>query len=116
MTGSYRLSGPNTVLTQIGRWLTLAGLAVAGAFMLFFSAAFALILLGTIALIAFAAVAALWIKAKVTGKPFGPKAHMDELRRQMEAAGFDASRQSAASNDGPVIEARETPEGWTVER
>lgn len=123
MTGTHHLSGPGTpgFFSHIGRWLTLAGVTIAAATMLVFSAAFALILVGVIAIIAFLAVSVFWIRAKLTGRPFGPRAHMEELRRQM---GVDMpmnmrpnpSTTSRADADGPVIDATETPEGWTVER
>lgn len=121
MTGSYRLSGHHTFFSQLGRWLTLATLLVGGAFLLFFSAAFALILLGAIAFVGFVSFAVFWLKAKITGKPFGPRAQMEaqmeEFRRQMgaNASPFNA-RSGGKSDDGPVIDAHETPEGWTVER
>lgn len=117
MTGTHHLSGPGTGLFgQIGRWLALTAVTVAAAFMLFFSAAFALILLSGIAIVAFVAVAFLWTRAKVTGKPFGPRAQMEarmaEIRRQM---GADV-RGSGSPDTGPVIDLHETPQGWTVER
>lgn len=123
MTGAHRLSGPTTLFAQLGRWLTLAALAVAGAFMVFFSAAFALFLLGGIALVTLIAVAVFWVRAKLTGRPFGPRAHMEELRRQMNDQmgdmGFESAARRSSPNhgsDGPVIDAHETAEGWTVER
>ncbi|MEM7728679.1 MAG: hypothetical protein AAF311_05320 [Pseudomonadota bacterium] len=132
MTGTHRLQGhggwqgPGAGLFgQIGRWLMLGAMFVAAAFMLFFSAAFALVLVGTLSLVVLIAVSVFWVRAKLTGRPFGPRAHMnaqmDELRRQM---GVDMrSPRTAArpasdgpSSSGPVIDAHETPEGWTVER
>jgi len=122
MTRTQHLHGPGAGLFgQIGRWLTLAAVAVVGAFMLFFSAAFALILISAIAIIALIAVAIFWVRAKLTGKPFGPRAQMDarmeEIRRQM-GADFQTTAQSSrrSTDDGPVIDMHETPEGWTVER
>ena len=118
MTSTQHLHGPGAGLFgQIGRWLTLASAAVIGAFMLFFFSAFALILISAIAIIALVAVAIFWVRAKLTGKPFGPRAQMDahmaELRRQM---GADFQGSAHSMSDGPVIDAHETPEGWTVER
>lgn len=118
MTGTHHLSGPGTGLFgQIGRWLAVAAVTVAAAFMLFFSAAFALILLSAIAILAFVSVAFVWVRAKITGRPFGPRAqmeaHMADLRRQM---GADLGPESQPVNDGPIIDAHKTPEGWTVER
>ncbi|WP_298917262.1 hypothetical protein [uncultured Algimonas sp.] len=117
MTGTQHLQGPGAGLFgQIGRWLTLAIMSVAAAFMLFFSAAFALFLVGAVLVLAIVAVSIFWIRAKLTGRPFGPKARMDahmaELRRQMGVDMRDEPRPA----DGPVIDAHETPEGWTVER
>jgi len=118
MTRTQHLPGSGAGLFgQIGRWLTLTAVAVAAAFMLFFSAAFALILISVIAILAFIAVSIFWVRAKLTGRAFGPRAQMDErmaeIRRQM-GADFQAAPQT--ESDGPVIDAHETPEGWTVER
>ncbi|MGJ8560003.1 MAG: hypothetical protein ACSHX3_07180 [Litorimonas sp.] len=119
MTGTQHLHGPGTGLFgQIGRWLTLAAVTVVAAFMLFFSAAFALILISAIAILVLIAVSIFWLRAKLTGRPFGPRAQMDvrmaDIRRQMGADIHSAPQQ--AKSGGPVIDAHETPEGWTVER
>lgn len=102
---------------QIGRWLTVAAVAVAAAFMLFFSAAFALILISAVLILALIAVSIFWVRAKLTGRAFGPRAQMDErmadIRRQM---GADLQSSTSDASDGPIIDAHETPEGWTVER
>ena len=132
MTGTQKLHGPGlgggNIFSQIGRWITLAAVSVAGLFMLFFSAAFALLLIGGILAIAAVAVAFFWIRAKLTGRPFGPKAvmeaRMEELRAQMGSqvppqmnGMFNAAPGSAmADEEGPIIDAHQTPEGWTVER
>ncbi len=118
MTGTQHLLGPGAGLFgQIGRWLTLASVTVAAAFMLFFSAAFALVLISVIAILALVAVSVFWIRAKLTGRPFGPRAQMDahmaDICRQM---GVDNRPDVDAASAGPIIEARETLEGWTVER
>ncbi|MEL6686841.1 MAG: hypothetical protein AAFP97_04395 [Pseudomonadota bacterium] len=118
MTGTHHLNGqPTSMFGQVGRWLTLGAMSVAAAFMLFFSAAFALFLVGTIAVIAFISVAIFWVRAKLTGRPFGPRAQMEaqmeEIRRQMGAA---SQAKSGETSQGPIIDAHQTPEGWTVER
>lgn len=120
MTGTQHLSGPGMgFFGQIGRWLTLAAVTVMAAFMLFFSAAFALILISAIIILALIAVSIFWVRAKLTGRPFGPRAQMDarmaDIRRQMGAE-MPSSAPNHPSSDGPVIDAHETPEGWTVER
>lgn len=119
MTGTHHLSGPGAGLFgQIGRWLAVTAVTVAAAFMLFFSAAFALILLSGLAILAFVVVAFIWIRAKITGRPFGPRAqmeaHMADIRRQMEKTDMGFAHKT--DDQGPIIDAHETPEGWTVER
>ena len=129
MTGTQRINGPaGNPLSQIGRYLVLAGTAVVGLFVLFLFASVALIAVGVIACIALLAVAVFWTRAKLTGRPFGPRAMMDarmaEVRRQMEAqmgasmggAGPFAAASGAPDTDGPVIDLEQTPQGWTVER
>lgn len=123
MTGTQRIYGPTSggMLAQIGRWLTLAAVTVAGLFLLFFSAAFALILIGGIAFVALVAVAIFWMRAKLTGRPFGPRAtmeaRMEELRRQMGATdGAFGGSAASMETQGPIIDLEETPQGWTVER
>lgn len=118
MTSTQHLHGPGSGLFgQIGRWLTLAAMTVVVGFTLFFSAAFALILISVIAVLVLIAVSIFWVRAKLTGRPFGPRAHMDarmaDIRRQM---GEDMPSSQPSKSDGPVIDAHETPEGWTVER
>ncbi|MGB3455062.1 MAG: hypothetical protein WBG08_09195 [Litorimonas sp.] len=120
MTGTHRLHGPGAGLFgQIGRWITLAAMFVAAAFMLFFSAAFALFLVGALSVIVLVAVGVFWVRAKLTGRPFGPRAHMDaqmeQLRRQMGVEPMTGTSRRP-TEDGPVIDAHETPQGWTVER
>jgi len=97
--------------------------------MLFFSAAFVFILIAGIAIIALIAAAIFWVRAKILGKPFGPKAQLDKMRRDMEQsmdAQFETVRPNQRSNaghnsptnkpaDGPVIDAHQTPEGWSVD-
>lgn len=101
--------------------------AIGGLFVLFFSAAFVLFLIAAIAVIALTAAGVFWVRAKILGKPFGPKSQLDQMRRDMEAqmspelrGQFDTAapktgtRQSASG--GPVIDAHQTPEGWSVDR
>ena len=66
-----------------------------------------------------------WAKAKITGKPFGPKAmmgaQMEQMRKDMEAQmggqlGADASsRLLKPAGQGPVVDAHRTPDGWSVD-
>ena len=136
MTGTHNLHGPSmggNVFGQIGRWISVAVAALVGLFMLSVSAVFAFLLIGGIAVLALVTVAVFWIRAKLTGRPFGPRAmmeaRMEELRSQMGAqmanqrngqmpphmAGMFGG-DAATDDDGPVIDAHQTPQGWTVER
>ncbi len=132
MTGTQKLHGPSfgggNIFSQIGRWIGVLVAAMVGLFMLSVSAVFAFLLIGGILVIAAVIVAVFWIRAKLTGRPFGPKAmmeaRMEELRSQMSAQmgsqmpppmnGMFGG--ASEDDDGPIIDAHQTPEGWTVER
>lgn len=125
MTGTGRLSPPagSGLFANIGRWLALALVSLGGLFLFLVSATFAFIVLGVIIMVALVAVGIFWLRAKLTGRPFGPRAqmeaHMAELRRQMEAggaSGFGSMRPDGKTSTGPIIDLEETPQGWTVER
>lgn len=89
--------------------------------MLVFSAAFAFFAVAAIAVLGFLAFVGFWLRAKVLGKPFGPKAHFEAARKDMEAQfhGMDLNMErngpKSADDDGPIIDARRTPEGWSVD-
>ena len=124
MTGSQRLSGPAStgLFASIGRGFVLAAVTAASLLVLFVSATFVLVAVGVILVLALLAVAAFWVRAKLTGRPFGPRAVMEarmaELRAQMEAAGGASPFGPAPTQqpDGMTIDLQETPQGWTVER
>jgi len=86
--------------------------------MVFFFAAFALFAVAGIAVIGFLIFAFFWAKAKISGKPFGPRAMMDaqlnQMRKEVEAQmGGRATARSAGQ--GPVVDAHRTPDGWSVD-
>lgn len=124
MTQAYYISGrPSGPLSSIARIAFLAVAAIGGLFMLIFSAAFALFAVAGIAVIGFIVFAFFWTKAKLTGKPFGPKAQLDAMRKDMEAqmggqmgATTFANMQSVKpADDGVTIDAHQTPQGWSVD-
>lgn len=128
MTHSSRLPNYNGgMFSQILRAAFLTMTAIGGLFLLFFSAAFVLILIAGIVVIALIVAAVFWARAKILGKPFGPKAQLDKMRRDMEqelGGDFNAQFGSAtkakssgnsANPDGPIIDAHQTPEGWSVD-
>ena len=120
----YRLSGQNGgVLSQFLRAAFLAMAAIGGLVLLFFSAAFVLFLIAGLVGVGLIVACVFWLRAKILGKPFGPKAQFEHMRREMEAnmgAQFDAARPNSSTQqqpdaDGPIIDAHNTPEGWSVD-
>ena len=119
MTQTYYIQGRRPgLLSTVARTAFLAVAAIGGLFMLVFSAAFALFAVAGIAVIGFLVFAFFWAKAKISGKPFGPKAMMNaqmaQMRKDMET---QMGGQSAAqtSGQGPVVDAHRTPDGWSVD-
>lgn len=119
MTQTFYIQGRRPGLfSTVARTAFLAVAAIGGLFMLVFSAAFALFAVAGIAVIGFLIFAFFWAKAKISGKPFGPRAMMDaqlnQMRKEMEAQmGGRAAPQSAGH--GPVVDAHRTPDGWSVD-
>ncbi len=100
------------------RGLFLAVAAIGGFFMLAFSAAFAFFVVIGLALVALVVFAFFWTRAKLFGKPFGPKAQFEAARKDMEAQfqGMDLNMQrNGPKGSGPIIDAHQTPEGWSVD-
>jgi len=117
MTGTYYIrgsAGRPGFLSTIARTAFLAAAAIGGIFILIFATAFALFAIAGIAVIGFLVFAFFWAKAKITGKPFGPRAkfqaQMNAMRRDMES-----QMGQSVDVDGPVVDAHRTPDGWTVD-
>jgi len=119
MTEAFYISGRRPgVLSSIARTAFLAVAAIGGLFMLVFSAAFALFAVAGVAVIGFLVFGFFWAKAKLTGKPFGPRAHFEQMRKDMEAqmqGGSQAGFDPRAKGQGPVVDAHRTPDGWSVD-
>jgi len=121
MTQTYSLQGRRPgIFSSVARTAFLAVAAIGGLFMLLFSAAFALFAVAGIAVIGFLVFAFFWAKAKISGKPFGPKAMMgaqfEQMRKDMEAQmSGSASANGKSSGTGPVVDAHRTPDGWSVD-
>jgi len=120
MSNTYRISGQSGFLTNLMRGLFLAVAAIGGFFMLAFSAAFAFFVVAGLVLVGLVVFAFLWARAKLFGKPFGPKAQFEAARKDMEAQfqGMDLNMDRngpRAGGDGPIIDAHQTPEGWSVD-
>ena len=125
MTQTYYIQGRRPGLfSTVARTAFLAVAAIGGLFMLVISATFALFVVAGIAVIGFLVFTFFWAKAKIAGKPFGPKAmmaaQMEQMRHDMEAqlGGQPASSKATAGpskSQGPVVDAHRTPDGWSVD-
>jgi|GEM_PF-797635 len=123
MSQTYRISGTAGPLQSIIRGFVLIAAAIGGVFMLVFSAAIAFFVVAGLALVGLLLFAFFWTRAKITGRPFGPKAKFEAQRKQFEAQfeqQFDGKspvfKTSRTDNEaGPVIDAHETPKGWSVD-
>jgi len=120
MSNTYRISGQSGFLTNLMRGLFLAVAAIGGFFMLAFSAAFAFFVVAGLVIVGLVIFAFLWTRAKLFGKPFGPKAQFEAARKDMEAQfqGMDLNMDRNGprqDGDGPIIDAHQTPEGWSVD-
>jgi len=120
MSNTYRISGQTGFFANLMRGLFVAVAAIGGVFMLAFSAAFAFFVVAGLALVGLVVFAFFWTRAKLFGKPFGPKAQFEAARKDMEAQfqGMDLNMDSngpRGSGDGPIIDAHQTPEGWSVD-
>jgi len=123
MSNTYRIAGSGNVVTNILRGLFLAAAAIGGFVMLAFSAAFAFFVVAGLVLFGAVVFLFLWGRAKLFGKPFGPKAQFEAARKDMEAQfqGMDLNHanngpNSSQHSDGPIIDAQhQTPEGWSVD-
>lgn len=121
MSNTYRIAGSGNVVTNILRGLFMAAAAIGGFFMLAFSAAFAFFVIAGLIVFGLVVFAFFWARAKLFGKPFGPKARFEAARKDMETQfqGMDLNRANNGPNssdaDGPIIDAHQTPEGWSVD-
>lgn len=119
MTQAYYLQGRRSgLLSTVARTAFLAVAAIGGLFMLVFSAAFALFAVAGIAVIGFLVFGFFWAKAKISGKPFGPQAMMgaqfEQMRKDMEAQ-MGPQGTPRATSQGPIVDAHQTPDGWSVD-
>ena len=119
MTQTYYIQGRRPgLLSTVARTAFLAVAAIGGLFMLVFSAAFALFAVAGIAVIGFLVFGFFWAKAKISGKPFGPKAmmaaQMDQMRKDIDVQ-MGKQADSSFESKGPVVDAHQTPDGWSVD-
>ncbi len=109
------------VVTNLFRGLFVAAATIGGLFLFAASAAFAFFVIAGLVILGLVVFAFLWTRAKLFGRPFGPKAQFEAARRDMEAQMQGMNPNGAANTgadlgeSGPVIDAHKTPDGWSVD-
>ena len=114
MQGTQRLSGPRNPLSSAIKLFVALGALTVGLFVFAVSATFLLFAVLAVAVIGLIATSIFWARARLTGRPFGPREQLEAIFRQMEAQAV--SVRHTAHGDGPVLDAHQTPDGWSVER
>lgn len=114
MTNTYNLNGPGNIFGSVTRILFMIAAVVGGFFMLAVSAAFAFFVLIGVIVVGLLAFGFFWVRAKLLRKPFGPKAQFEAHAKKMQAD-FETQFSAARPNDGPIIDAKRTPDGWSVD-
>ena len=112
MTQNAYINGQAGLFKSIFRGFILAAMAIGGVFVLMTGAVVAFFVVAGLLMLGFVAFAVFWAKAKITGKPFGPKAQFEQARQDMEAQ-FKTYKEPSV--EGTVIDAHQTPDGWSVE-
>ncbi len=121
MTKTFPLpgNGPHnrqSIFQSLFRALFLIAATIGGFFVFAASAAFALFVVIGILMLGFVAFAVLWVRAKILGKSLRPESTMWTFQS------FDGGQASSTNEespkpkaDGPVLDAHQTPDGWSVD-
>lgn len=112
MTRTYHISGQPGFLQNILRTLFIGAAAIGGLFVLAASAAFAFFIAAGLVILGVVTFAFFKVRAKLFGRPFGPQVQFEKAKADMEAA---LGGQMEQAQDGPIIDAHQTPDGWSVE-
>lgn len=117
MSQTFNIAGRGNLISNMMRGLFVAAATIGGLFLFAASAAFAFFVLAGLVILGLVVFAFFWARAKLFGRPFGPKAQFEAARRDMEAQMKSARPGSNAGleEDGPVIDAHRTPDGWSVD-
>lgn len=113
MTRTFQISGQPGFARNLLRTIFIAAATVGGLFVVAASAAFAFFIAIGLLILGGLTFAFFWGRAKLFGRPFGPKAHFEKAKAEMEAQMREGSE--ARNGDGPIIDARQTPDGWSVD-
>lgn len=120
MTQTFNITGRGNIVSNVFRAMFLAAAGIGGLFLMAASAAFAFFVVAGLVVFGLVIFAFFWMRAKLFGRPFGPKAQFEAARKDMEAQVKQAGARRTSSHmddeNGPIIDAHQTPEGWSVER
>lgn len=112
MVKTYSIAGSGQgILSTLFRTVVLGIVAVGSFLLVTLSAAFAmlvaigLLILGTIVFGVF------WLRAKILGRPMMPYSH---VHMRFKERGFRTD--TSAEDDSIIIDAHETPDGWSVDK
>jgi len=90
------------------------GALTVGLFIFAISATFLLFAVLGIAVIGVVALIIFWARARLTGRPFGPREHFEAMLKEMQPE-MQAATARHTDLDGPIIDAHQTPDGWSVD-
>ena len=114
MVKTYSLPGGGPGLFQsLVRSALLLIAAIGGVFVFAASAALALIVAAGLLIFGVVVFVAFWLRAKITGRRMMPK-----MQPFMGAQSFQTYQEESTTTSvdkGPVIDAHETPDGWSVD-
>ena len=117
MTKTYSITGGSSNLFQsLVRAIFLIAATIGGFFIFAASAAFALFVVIGLLVLGFVVFGVLWLRAKILGKSLRPTNNMWTFQT------FDTTQSNASKDDdlrhetdGPVLDAHQTPDGWSVD-
>ncbi len=116
MTQTFNISGNGSFISNLMRGLFMGAATIGGLFLFAASAAFAFFVVAGLVVLGLIIFAFFWTRAKLFGRPFGPKAQFEAARKEMEAQMRSARPGSSGLDDnGPIIDAHRTPDGWSVD-
>lgn len=119
MTRGSTLSGGVNPFQALLRTVFLIAATIGGFFIFAASAAVALFVVMGVLILGFTVFVIFWLRAKITGKPLMPTPKMYGFHTfdgQAGPAHSEPSHKSAGGlSDGPVLDAHQTPDGWSVD-
>lgn len=111
VNGHYLSGGQPGFMQTLIRSVFVIFAAIGGFFIFAASAAFAVIVAGGLLIFGFVIFVAMWVRAKIMGKPLNPYKNMtpEEIFRAHQP------KSKSEGVDGPILDAHETPDGWSVD-